>query len=310
MSLEKLSEKELKKDRDKLKTKISGYNKFVYFVFRWYDNRPRPGVLNILYKADIQMLPGMWVGSIVMTAIITGVILLFGTWLVFQYILHSGLATIFEVAIPLTGVGIAAGGLPLITFNKITGKRVKIDAVLPFVLAYIATLSSAGMNPVDAIRAVGLKPEFGPVAREFQKISYRSDILGEDIISALNHIALNTPSETLRELLIGMSNIIVSGGSLRTYCEQESKNLFDVKRARLKGFIDSLAAFSEGYIGGIVVSLIMGVIGIIVIGSLGLHLIPFLTTADLFAILVFVGVPLINIIFLAMLETRFSSGEV
>ena len=290
-------------------TKISWYNKFSYVFFRWIDNRPHPGILQILYKADIQMLPGMFLGNIILTAIIVTIALLFVSWFVFSLILNSPLALIFEIILPLSGLGTALGALPLITLNKITGKRVKIDSVLPFVLAYMATLASAGMNPVEAIRAVGLK-DFGPVSREFQKISYRSDVLGEDIISAINHIALNTPSDTLRELLIGMSNIIISGGSLRTYCEQESKELFALKRAKLKGFIDSLAAFSEGYIGGIIVSLIMGVIGIIVLGALGLKVLPFLTTADLFDILIFVLVPLINIVFLAMLETRFSSGEV
>jgi flagellar protein FlaJ len=302
--------KEDKKSRSrKPQTKISWYNKFSYFAFRWLDNKPRPGVLQLLYKADIQMLPGMYLGSIIITALIVTVTLLFVSWFVFTFILHSSLGLIFEIVIPLSGLGASLGALPLITLNKITGKKVKIDSVLPFVLAYMATLSSAGMNPVETVRAVGLK-DFGPVSREFQKISYRSDVLGEDIISAINHIALNTPSETLRELLIGMSNIIISGGSLRTYCEQESKELFTLKRAKLKGFIDSLAAFSEGYIGGIIVSLIMGVIGIIVLGALGLKVLPFLSTSDLFNILIFVVVPMINVIFLAMLETRFSSGEV
>jgi len=305
-----LVEQQTKKDDKKqLRAKISWYNKFSYFLFRWVDNKPRPGILQLLYKADLQMLPGMYIGSIVNTAVIVTVALLFVSWLVFHYILQTPLALIFEIVIPLSGLGASLGALPLITVNKITGKRVKIDSVLPFVLAYMATLSSAGMNPVEVIRSVGLK-EFGPVAREFQKISYRSDVLGEDIVSAINHIALNTPSETLRELLIGISNIIVSGGSLRIYCEQESKELFVQKRTKLKAFIDSLAAFSEGYIGGIVVSLIMGVIGLIVIGALGLRILPFLSTADLFDLLIFVFVPLINVVFLAMLETRFSSGDV
>jgi archaeal flagellar protein FlaJ len=307
--LETQASKDKKQKERKPQTKIGWYNKFSYFAFRWLDNKPRPGILQLLYKADIQMLPGMYLGSIIITAIIVTVSLLFISWFVFSFILATPLSLIFEIVIPLSGLGASLGALPLITLNKITGKKVKIDAVLPFVLAYMATLSSAGMNPVETIRAVGLK-DFGPVSREFQKISYRSDVLGEDIISAINHIALNTPSETLRELLIGMSNIVISGGSLRTYCEQESKELFALKRAKLKGFIDSLAAFSEGYIGGIIVSLIMGVIGIIVLGALGLHVLPFLSTADLFDILIFVGVPLINIVFLAMLETRFSSGEV
>ncbi len=202
-----------------------------------------------------------------MTAIIATVATLFVSWFVFNC-LQTSRALIFEIVLPLSALGASLGALPLITLNKITGKKVKIDAVLPFVLAYMATLSSAVMNPVDALRAVGLR-DFGPVSREFQKIAYRSTVLGEDIVSSINHVALATPSDALRELLIGMSNIIVSGGSLRTYCEQESKELFLVKRAKLKGFIDSLAAFSEGYIGGIVVSLIMGVIGIIVLESLG-----------------------------------------
>ena len=300
-----------KKDKNRRapQTKISWYNKFSYFAFRWLDNKPRPGILQLLYKADIQMLPGMFLGSIITTAMIVTVAVLFVSWFVFTFILHSPLALIFEIVLPLAALGASLGALPLITLNKITGKKVKIDSVLPFVLAYMATLSSAGMNPVETIRSVGLK-DFGPVSREFQKISYRSDVLGEDIISAINHIALNTPSETLHELLIGMSNIIVSGGSLRTYCEQESKELFALKRAQLKGFIDSLAAFSEGYIGGVIVSLIMGVIGIIVVGALGLKILPFLSTQNLFDILVFVIVPLINIVFLAMLETRFSSGDI
>jgi archaeal flagellar protein FlaJ len=304
-----VQEQQEKPQQQKVQTKISWYNKFGYFAFRWIDNKPRPGILELLYKADIQMLPGMYLGSIFTTALIVTVAALLGSWFVFSFILKSSLSLIFELVVPLAALGISLGALPLITLNKITGKRVKIDSVLPFVLAYMATLSAAGMNPVETIRAVGLK-DFGPVSREFQKISYRSDVLGEDIITAMNHVAASTPSDTLHEILIGISNIIVSGGSLRTYCEQESKELFDVKRAKLKGFIDSLAAFSEAYIGGIIVSVILGIIGIIILGALGLHVLPFLSTADLFLIFVFVLVPLMNIIFLAMLEARFSSGEV
>jgi archaeal flagellar protein FlaJ len=295
--------------KKKISSKIGAYNKFAYFMFRWYDNKPRPSILELLYKADIQMLPGMYIGTIVTTALLVTVATTFASWFVFTFILHSSLALIFEIVLPLAALGASMGALPLVTLNKITGKRVKIDSVLPFVLAYMATLSSAGMNPVETIRAVGLR-DFGPVSREFQKIAYRSDVLGEDIISATNHVATSTPSDTLHEILLGVSNIIVSGGSLRTYCEQESKELFNVKKAKLKGFIDSLAAFSEAYIGGIIISIIMGVIGIIILGALGLHVLPFLSTADLMVIFVFVIVPLINAVFLAMLEMRFSSGEV
>lgn len=287
---------------------ISAYRKFAYRLFRELDNKPRPGTLKTLYMADIQMLPGMYIGTIVLTSVIVSVSSLVGALFVFYYFLHTTLWELLTLGIVGGALGISIGAFPMMTLNKITGKRVKIESTLPFVLAYMATLSSAGMNPVETIKHVALK-DFGPITKEFQKIVYREEVLGEDIISALTHIAANTPSETLKDMLIGMTNIIVSGGSLKSYCEQESKSLFDAKRTKLKEFIDSLAAFSEGYVGGVVVSIVMGVIGIIVVGALGLHIL-FLSTQNIFDLLTFLVVPLVNVLFLAMLEMKFSSGEI
>jgi archaeal flagellar protein FlaJ len=288
---------------------IGRYRKLAYRLFKSYDNKPRPGILKTLYKADIQMLPGMYIGTIVLTALIATGAALGGSMFAFRYLLKSPLWPLLTLAITGATLGASLGALPLITVNKITGKRVKIDGTLPFLLAYMATLSSAGMNPVEVIKHVAIK-DFGPVSREFQKVLYREEILGEDIVTAMNSIAGNTPSESLRDIMIGINNIIVSGGSLRAYCEQQSKNLFDNKRVKLKSFIESLSGFSEGYIGGVVVTIVMGVIGIIIIGALGVRVLPFLDTQEIFNLFVFLLVPLVNGIFIAMLEMRYSSGEV
>ena len=287
---------------------VTRFRKFAYFFFKWFDNKPRIGTLDTLYKAGIQMLPGMYVGTIVIYAVLAGVITLVGSVLVFTFLYQTPLAPILIPALSGTAVLAGAGALPVITVNKITAKRVSIDSNLPFLLAYMATLSSAGMNPIDALRAIALK-DFGAISAEFRKIVYRFDVLGEDIVSALNHIAVNTPSTSLHDILIGISNIVVSGGSLRGYCEQQSVSLFAEKKAKLKGFIDSLAAFSEGYVGGVIVTIVLGVIGIIIIGSLGVQIAPFLTTQNVFEIFIFFIIPFVNVIFLAMLEMKFSGGE-
>ena len=179
---------------------------------------------------------------------------------------------------------------------------------MPFVLAYMATLASAGMNPVEVLRHVALK-DFGPVSSEFRKIVYRFDVLGDDIISAINYIAVATPSQSLHDILIGVSNIIVSGGSLRSYCDQEAKNLFDERRNKLKQFIDSLGAYSEGYLGGVLVAVIMGVVALILLGSLGIKVLPFLDTQDLMLIFILFAVPFVNVVYLGILELKFSGDE-
>jgi len=282
-----------------------GYRKFSYFFFRWVDRKPRPGIEESLFKADVLMLPGMYIGMVAVTALLATVGSFVGSYFLFTYILPSGLSLYYMLGVTGAAATMSLLVFPLLTQNRIASKRVKIDNSLPFVLAYMATLSSAGMNPVEVIKHVGLK-DFGPTSTEFRKIVYRFDVLGQDIIAAINYIALNTPSQALHDMLIGISNIIISGGSLRSYCEQESKNLFDERKNKLKQFIDSLAAYSEGYLGGVTVSVIMGLVAVILLGSLGIQLIPGLNTQDLMLIFVFFMIPFVNVVFLGLLELKFS----
>jgi len=282
------------------------YRRFSYFFFRWMDKKPRPGIEQSLFKADVLMLPGMYVGIIATTTIFATVGAFIGSYFLFTYFIPSGSYTIYYM-LGVTGATAFMSLLvfPLLTQNRIASKKVKIDNSLPFVLAYMATLSSAGMNPVEVIKHVGLK-DFGPTSTEFRKIVYRFDVLGQDIIAAINYIALNTPSQQLHDMLIGVSNIIISGGSLKSYCEQESKNLFDQRKSKLKQFIDSLAAYSEGYLGGVTVSTIMGLVAVILLGSLGIQILPGWSTQDLMLIFVFFAIPFVNIVFLGLLELKFS----
>jgi flagellar protein FlaJ len=253
------------------------------------------------------MLPGMYLGMIVLTAILASAASLGASLIVFIFVIHVGLWPWITLAIVVAAGGMSSISVPMITLNRITAKKVKIEFKLPFLLAYMATLSSAGMNPVETIKHVAMK-DFGPISKEFQKVVYREEILGEDIITALNYVASNTPSTELRDILTGMTNIIVSGGSLQSYCEQESKSVFEKKKTKLKGFIDSLAAFSEGYIGGIIISIVMAIIGIIIVGALGFKIGP-LSTQQLLDVFVFLVIPLVNMLFIAGLEMKFSGGE-
>lgn len=291
-----------------MRFKSSKYKRLTYRFFRWADANPSPSMLNTIYQADINQTPGMFLATIFGIAMIATPVVFVACMIVFTYFVHGfPQAGLITLAVTLATFAASTGGLSFIAVNKISSKRVKINYNLPFVMSYMATLSSAGMNPVQTIRHVALK-EFGPVSKEFSKIVYRFDILGEDVITAIGFVAAHTPSDMLRAVLLGIANVIISGGSLRDYCEEESKELIALKKAKLKGFIDSLAMVSEGYLGGVIVSVIMGVIGIFVAGSLGFHILDF-TTQNLFDMLVFVMVPLMNMVFLAMIEMKFSSGE-
>ena len=281
------------------------YRRLAYYFFRWYDKSPHPGITKTLYMADIQMLPGMYVGGIVFTAVLATVAAFVGSYCFLTYLFPSSLTLYLILGTTGATLAMSLAAFPLITSGKISSKKQRIEAALPFLLAYMATLSSAGMNPVDTIKHIALK-DFGALSTEFRKIVYRFDVLGDDIISAINYIASNTPSPTFHDILIGASNIIVSGGSLKLYAEQESKNLFDDKKVNMRRFIDSLGAYSEAYVGGVIITVVLGVISIIIIGALGIKILPFLSTQDVMDVFVFFLVPFVNVVFLGMLVLKYS----
>jgi flagellar protein FlaJ len=116
----------------------------------------------------------------------------------------------------------------------------------------------------------------------------------------------NTPSEPFRDICIDVTNIIYSGGGLKGYLEAKSKELMATRRQVYKEFVESLSTYAEGYLGGIIMIITLGVLGIVISGALGIEFGP-LTPSQMFNLLVYVVTPVVNIIFLAMLGVKYST---
>jgi flagellar protein FlaJ len=110
-----------------------------------------------------------------------------------------------------------------------------------------------------------------------------------------------------RDICIDFTNIIYSGGGMKEYLETKSKELMTIRRRVFKEFVESLAVFGEGYLGGIVMLITLATLGIVISGSLGIELGPF-TPEQLFNYLVYLVTPLVNVIFLLMLGVKYSTN--
>jgi flagellar protein FlaJ len=80
-----------------------------------------------------------------------------------------------------------------------------------------------------------------------------------------------------------------------------------IRRQTYKEFVESLAVFGEGYLGGVVMTITLAVLGVVITGALGIQIGPF-SAQDLFNYLVYLLIPLINIIFLQMLAVKYSTN--
>lgn len=288
---------------------FEAYKRFCYIFGQSFDKNPNRDITKLIYQADLEMTPGMFTSLWLVTSVLGGILLLILSSVILllpQSPFHTPTPYVYILLITLIGVGASAIGFPFYLQNEIENKKRDIDKQIPYALAFMSILASSGATPLDIIRRLS-REDYGQISNEFRKVLFRVDILGEDVVSAMNGLVRNTPSELFRDICVDMTNIIYGGGGLKSYLETKSKDLMAIRRQTYKEFVESLAIFGEGYLGGIVMSLTLAILGIVISGALGIELGPF-EPKDLFKYLIYLFIPLINIVFLQVLSVKYSSS--
>ena len=288
---------------------FEGYKRFCYIFGQKYDRNPSRDITKLIYQADLEMTPGMFTSLWFVTTVLAGVAMMVVSSVIFilpQSPFKSETPAVYILIITLIGAGAAGIGFPFYLQNEIENKKRDIDKQIPYALAFMSILASSGATPLDIIRRVS-REEYGQISNEFRKVLFRVDILGEDVVTAMNGLTQNTPSDLFRDICIDMTNIIYGGGGLKSYLETKSKELMAIRRQTYKEFVESLAVFGEGYLGGVVMMITLAVLGIVISGALGIQFGPF-TPTELFNVLIYALIPIINIVFLQVLSVKYSTN--
>jgi flagellar protein FlaJ len=287
---------------------FEAYKRFCYIFGQSFDRNPSRDITKLIYQADLEMTPGMFTSLWLVTSVLCGIVMLVISTILFtipKSPLHSEMPVPYIILLTLIGVAAAGIGFPFYLQNEIENKKRDIDKQIPYALAFMSILASSGATPLDIIRRLS-REDYGQISNEFRKVLFRVDILGEDVVTAMNGLVHNTPSELFRDICIDLTNIIYGGGGLKSYLETKSKDLMAIRRQTYREFVDSLAIFGEGYLGGVVMTLTLTILGIVISGALGISLGPF-EPKDLFNYLIYLIIPLINIVFLQMLAVKYST---
>ncbi len=283
--------------------RLERYKVLCYRFGRYINISPQGDVAKSLYRADIEMAPGMFISLVFVTTVVATVTMLVLSTILFR---NSPNPLIYIAGLTLLTFGLVLSAFPFALYNRSSEKKMDIERELPYALGYMSVLASAGSSPLDIIRRIAIE-DYGHISKEFGKVIYRVDILGEDAITAMNDLIQNTPSEMFRGVCIDIANIMHVGGGLMSYLEGKSKDLMTMRRQVQKEFVDSLSIYSEIYLGGIVMSIIIAILGIVVVGALGIEFGIF-TPRDLFNITTYGMLPFINILFLTILWMKYSGS--
>nr|WP_321498515.1 type II secretion system F family protein [uncultured Methanolobus sp.] len=282
-------------------TLLEKYKMLCYVFGRYIDKKPQEDIAKSLYQADLVMTPGMFISLALVTAGMASLIVFLFSLIFFR---SSSSPLVYITVLTVITFGLSVSSFPFMLYNKISSKDMNIEQELPFTLGYMTILASSGSSPMDVIRKVAIE-DYGDVSVEFGKVMYRVDVLGEDGVSAMNYLIRNTSSESLRAICIDLANAMQSGGGLRTYLEMKSRELMDMRRQMQQEFVDSLGVYGEGYLSGVVMSVVLVVLMIVVTSALGIDLGPF-TAKQMFQFFVYFVLPFINIIFLLLLWMKYS----
>ena len=219
--------------------------------------------------------------------------ILFGTPIILSLIYASGVAI-------LSGL-LVFGALYFVPSLLATTRRKKIELELPFVTTHMSILAAAGIPPTRMFRMLEDSVTTPEVASESNEIVRDVEILGDDIITALEKERHRSPSPRLNEILEGLVATIRSGGDVRAFLLDSTRTVMDYRRVAAKQLVETLAAFAEVYVELLVVFPLLIIVMFSVMALIGNGLAGFSVTT----MMVFVSylvIPLCAVAVLVMLD--------
>jgi flagellar protein FlaJ len=202
---------------------------------------------------------------------------------------------------------------PLITFlvvfislcyypsYKAGSRRRNIETNLPFILTHMGSIAESGIPPHLIFKLVSRFKEYGELAKEMEKINRNIESFGLDPVTAVREVAERTPSEALKEVLLGFVSTIEAGGSVTTYLREAGKEALFEWRMRRERFLTQLSTYAEIYV-GVLVAAPLFIVSIFATMAIVQPVVAGWHVLDLMRISIYGLIPLLNLGFLLFLK--------
>jgi flagellar protein FlaJ len=207
-------------------------------------------VRETLPKAGIKMTFRSYMSIVFLLATISYFSSLIALILALRIVQISLLMTIaYLVFIPFT---IAVSCVIIFIFhpyNKMSDRKKSIETNLPFVLTHMGAIAESGVPPYVVFRLIAEFEEYGEISKEMKKIVRNIETFGINPLKSVKEVAERTPSDKLKQILLGFVTTTESGGDVKVYLKNAGQQaLFDWRIKREK-FLQQLSAYAEFYTG-------------------------------------------------------------
>ncbi len=210
-----------------------------------------PKLEEALQKAHMRIRPDEYAAYVIMT-----------TWLSLMIMLVVGvvIGVIFWF-LGMTFMGIMIGALmiifvPVLVFfgmmsspnGKAKARGKDIDKKISSTMSFISAMASANVNVDVIFKELSKQTIYGEIQKEAEWITRDTELLGQDILSALKAASLRTPSEKFQDFLQGVVTTSSSGGELKPFFLIKAKQFEDERRLDMKARIETLGMLAESFV--------------------------------------------------------------
>lgn len=119
---------------------------------------------------------------------------------------------------------------------------------LPYYIGYMATLAASGLGLEAIFRAIAKDESSNEeIVKDARLMARNLDLLGMDILTALQDLISRSPQGMYTEMLEGLVTTVESGGNMKEYFIATAKVQLEEKKLTLKKMTASLGIVSEMY---------------------------------------------------------------
>lgn len=234
-------------------------NSYQRTAYRWFGGLARrravenPRLQLSLQQAHIYTRPEAFLASAYLTTAIMFALAVFFV-AVLAVLTAVGLvglpAVLFVYLIPMPSVLAAIVYFVNLVIPDIqsTTRARDIDAKLPYAINFIATMSSAGASPAQIFKSLSGQSIYGEVANEAAWIHRDMEMLGMDILVALNRAIGRSPSDRFKDFLQGAITTLSTGGNLKDYFVNKADQFILDNRQIQTKFLESLGVLAESFV--------------------------------------------------------------
>ena len=222
-----------------------------------------------LKQAGVNATPGLHRAVLLITSLLALGISLAVTTVLFRVLLD--LPNWYEYVGLLAGLTFVTvlGMFRFLVGTRITNRKGQLEKELPFTLSELSVLASTGMSPIELVRRMARRDHDPAMTSEFKKVVYKTDVQGKDLITALAETAKESPSNSLRESLWDLANMIHQGGNLDEYLRTKSDDVLKLKRLTQREFIERLQTFLDMYVSLVLIGVLMIAVGAYLLNAFG-----------------------------------------